>query len=270
MKSSKTSFIILYFVSNIFVINGLLCTNCTNTIVAFNNATEPLIECEGQLFEADVCQVIFHMNYLKKEIYLSLIGTHGQIGYYNLDLSVQNKFDEPKIIDTNITFTCNTGKDCAKHFYTATVSNFILNERILHEIETELFDPAALNIDQCSDNNDQPVKCQNGYGCHGFEIMEIGKTNFEGECRNDSTVTIFPRAYFRITLVQSNPILSTDWNHLGYTCNKGDLCNSRQKIKKMVKLANDYYPWEFIALNSSTKLMMTYMHIIVALIFAFQ
>jgi hypothetical protein len=121
-------------------------------------------------------------------------------------------------------------------------------------MENELFDPKVVNVQQCSNNQDEPIKCQNGYGCHGFEIIEDGNTDFEGECRNASTVTIFPRLYFRITLVQGDPQLSSDWNHLGFTCNKQNLCNTREQIKKMVKLANEFYPWELIGPNSSAKI----------------
>ncbi|CAF1474940.1 unnamed protein product [Adineta steineri] len=104
----------------------------------------------------------------------------------------------------------------------------------------------AVSVQQCSNNQDQPITCQNGYGCHGYEFIQNDKTNFEGECRNASTVTIFPRLYFSITLVQGDVPLSSDWNHLGFTCNKQNLCNTRQQIRTAVKLANEYYPWEFI------------------------
>ncbi|CAF1264800.1 unnamed protein product [Didymodactylos carnosus] len=70
-------------------------------------------------------------------------------------------------------------------------------------------------------------------------------------------MTIFPRLYFRITLAQGDPPLSSDWNHLGFTCNKQNLCNTRQQIEKTVKLANDFYPWELIEKNSTTTTMTT-------------
>ena len=116
----------------------------------------------------------------------------------------------------------------------------------------ELYDPTKLDVQQCSNNQDQPVTCDNAYGCHGFEIIEDGKLDFEGECRNASTSTIFPHLYFRITLVQGDPPLAADWNHLGFTCNKQNLCNTREQITKVVKLANDFYRWELVEVNSTT------------------
>ncbi|CAF1287413.1 unnamed protein product [Adineta steineri] len=112
----------------------------------------------------------------------------------------------------------------------------------------------AGNVEQCSNNFNEPVICQNGYGCHGYEIIENGKRNYRGECRNASTMTIFPRLYFEIMLIQGDSPLSEDWNHLGLTCNKQNLCNTRQQINKMIKLANDFYPWEYINVNSCEKL----------------
>ncbi|CAF1524845.1 unnamed protein product [Rotaria sp. Silwood1] len=183
---------------------------------------------------------------------MNLTGGSDEIGNYRLELAAQNKFDEPKMKDVNITYTCHNSFDCAKIYYLLTIQTLIQNEPILDKIEAEIFDPTVVNIQQCSDDQDQPITCQNGYGCHGYEIIENGQIDFEGECRNDSTVTIFPRQYFRITLVQGDPPLSSDWNHFGFTCNKQNLCNTRQQIKKMVKIANDFYPWELIPPNSST------------------
>jgi hypothetical protein len=223
-----------------------LCTNCDDITLLFNNASELPTKCDGKLVEAVACQAIFRMNYLTKEIYLNLTGGEDPQRNYLLDLLVQNKFDEPKIIEANTTYNCKTVDDCAKLFYQSTIQILIQNEPVLNEIQAELFDPTVVNVQQCSDNQDQPITCQNGYGCHGVEIIENGKIDYEGECRNASTMTIFPRAYFMITLVQGDPPISSDWNHLGFTCNIHNLCNTREQINKMVKLANDFYPWKLI------------------------
>ncbi len=254
MIFTKIAFVLLYLISNLSLVTCIQCTNCGNIALLFNNASELPASCEGKFVEAAACQVIFRMNYLTKEIHLNLTGGEDPKRNYLLDLAVQNKFDEPKIIDSNITYICTTANDCAKKFYQSTVQTLIQNEPILNEIEDELFDPKVVNVEQCSNDQDQPITCRNGYGCHGFEIIEDSKTDFEGECRNASTVTIFPRLYFRITLVQGDPQLSSDWNHLGFTCNKQNLCNTRQQIKNMVKLANEFYPWELIEVNSSAKI----------------
>ncbi|CAF1044667.1 unnamed protein product [Rotaria sordida] len=243
-----------------------MCTNCNDIALSFNNPAAFPPNCEGKFVEANVCQVVFRMNYLTKEIHLNFTGGDDQIGNYHLDLSVQNKFDEPTIMNANITYICKTVADCAKVFYKSTIQTLIQNEPIINKIRAELFDPMVTNVQQCSNNQDQPITCQNGYGCHGYEIIENGKADFEGECRNASTVTIFPRLYFSITLVQGDPPLSSDWNHLGFTCNKQNLCNSRQQIKKMVALANDFYPWELIGVNSSTTSFMTYNYLLVFLL----
>ena len=241
----KTAFTLLYLISNLYLVTCLLCTNCTDITIPFNNAAKFPPKCEGKFVEADVCQAIFRINYLTKEINLNLTGGSDPIGNYNLVLAVQNKFDEPKIIDANVTYTCKTAADCAKLFYQSNIQTLIQNELVLNEMRAEIFDPTILNVQQCSNNQDQPITCENGYGCHGYEIIENGRTDYAGECRNASTITIFPRLYFRITLVQSVPSLSSDWNHLGFTCNKQNLCNTRQQITKMVKLANNFYPWEY-------------------------
>jgi len=261
----KKAFILLFSISNLHLVTCLHCTYCSDIALSFNNETELPSRCERQSVEADVCKAIFHMNYLTKEINLNLTAGHDPIGNYHIELLVENKFDEPKRMDANITYICKTATDCAKLFYQSTIQTLIQNESILNEIRAELFDPTVVNVQQCSNEQDQPITCQNGYGCHGVEIIENGKADYEGECRNDSTVTIFPRLYFRITLVQGDPPDSSDWNHLGFTCNKQDLCNTRQQIKKMVKLANDFYPWELIGVNSSAKFFMTYNYLLLLL-----
>ncbi|CAF3816814.1 unnamed protein product [Adineta steineri] len=118
----------------------------------------------------------------------------------------------------------------------------------------------ADHIEQCSNNFNEPVICQNGYGCHGYEIIENGKRNYRGECRNASTITIFPRLYFEITLIQGDSPFSEDWNHLGLTCSKQNLCNTRQQINKMIKLANDFYPWQYINVTSEMPLTLIVLH----------
>ena len=249
---TKTSFTLLYLISNMSPMACLLCTNCTDILLSFNNPTDFPSRCEGKFVEANVCQVIFRANYLTNEIHLNLSGTSDPTRNYYLNLLVEDKFDDPKMKDVNTTYTCKTAADCAKLFYQVTVRTFIRNKPILDEIRSELYDPTKLDVQQCSNNQDQPVTCDKGYGCHGFEIIEDGKLDFEGECRNASTSTIFPRLYFRITLVQGDPPLASDWNHLGFTCNKQNFCNTREQIKQMVGLANDFYPWELIAVNSTT------------------
>ncbi|CAF1280401.1 unnamed protein product [Adineta steineri] len=109
------------------------------------------------------------------------------------------------------------------------------------------------------------------YGCHGYEITENGKRNYRGECRNASTMTIFPRLYFEIMLIQGDSSLSQDWNHLGLTCNKQNLCNNLEQINKMIKLANDFYPWEYINVNSCEKLSITsnYLFLIILSLYIF-
>jgi hypothetical protein len=265
MMLIKTAFTLVCLISNLHLVNCRLCTDCTDITLLFNNAEELPSKCEGKFVEADVCQAIFGINYLTKQINLKLTGTTDSIGNYRLNLLVRDKFDEPKMKDANITYTCNTTTDCAKSFYQSTVQTLIQNERILNEIGAELFDPTVLNVQQCSNDQDQPVTCENGYGCHGYEIIENGATMYEGQCRNASTITIFPRLYFDITLVQGDPPLASDWNHFGFSCNKRNLCNTRQQIKKMIKLANDFYPWELIGLNSSAKHCMTYNYILLLL-----
>ncbi len=263
----KIVFTLLYSISNLSLVTCLLCTNCVDITLSFNNAVELPARCNGRLFEAVACQAIFRTNYLTKEVHMNLTGGNDPKRNYELDLLVQNKFDEPKTINANTTYICKTSNDCAKLFYLSTIQTLIRNEPILHELQGELFDSTASNIEQCSNNQDQPVTCQNGYGCHGVEIIENGKTEYEGECRNASTMTIFPRLYFDITLVQGDPPLpSSDWNHLGFTCNKQNLCNTRQQIKKMVKLANDFYPWELIGLNSSAHVLIIYHYLLLLLL----
>ncbi|CAF1000211.1 unnamed protein product [Rotaria sordida] len=252
MMFGKTTFTLLYSIVNLSLVVCLVCTNCNDIVLSFNNPSELPSRCDGQHVETDVCQAVFRTNYVTKEIHMNLTGGSDEIGNYRLELEVQNKFDEPKMKDVNITYTCQNSFDCAKTYYLLTIQTLIQNELILDKIEEEIFDPTVVNVQQCSNNQDQPITCQNGYGCHGYEIIENGQIDFEGECRNDSTVTIFPRQYFRITLVQGDPPLSSDWNHFGCTCNKQNLCNSRQQIKKLVKIANDFYPWELIPPNSST------------------
>ncbi|CAM4958326.1 unnamed protein product [Rotaria socialis] len=250
---AKWTFTLLYSISSLCFATCLMCTKCTNIALLFDNPVEFPLTCEANFVEANVCQLVFHMNYLTKQIHLNLTGANNTIGNYHIDLLVENKSDEPKIMNANATYICKTVTDCAKVFYKLTIQTLIKNEPILKELQAALYDPTVVNVQQCSNKQNQPVTCQNGYGCHGVEIIENGETDFEGECRNASTITIFPRQYFRITLVQGDPPLSSDWNHLGFTCNKNNLCNSQQEIKKMVILANDFYPWEFIGLNASTK-----------------
>lgn len=144
-------------------------------------------------------------------------------------------------MDASTTYICKTADDCAKLFYQSTIRTLIQNEPILNEIRTELFDPTVVNIQQCSNNQDQSITCQNGYGCHGSEIIEDSKTDYEGECRNASTVTIFPRLYFSITLIQGGSSLSTDWNHLGFTCNKQNLCNIQQQLHNNIRISDIIY-----------------------------
>jgi hypothetical protein len=70
--------------------------------------------CEGKTVEAAACRASFHMNYLTKEIHLNLIGGEDPKRNNLLDLAVQNKFDETKIVDGNITYICKADNDCAK------------------------------------------------------------------------------------------------------------------------------------------------------------
>lgn len=244
MMLIKMVFTFLYLISNLYLATCLMCTNCTDITLSFTDATKFPAKCEGKFVEADICQAVLHMDYLTKEIKLNFTAGSGPIGNSHTTLTVENKFDEPKIKDLNITYTCKTTGDCAKLFYQPTIQTLIKNEPILDEIRSELFDPTVLNVQQCSNSQNQAITCQNGYGCHGYEILENGKTSYVGECRNASTITIFPRLYFAITLVQSDPPTTSDWNHLGYTCNKQSLCNTQQQVQKMIKLANNFYPWE--------------------------
>jgi hypothetical protein len=248
-----TAFAFLYLISNLSLITCLRCTNCADIVLLFNNASTLPPKCEDKFVQAVACQATFHTDYLTKQIHLNLTGATDPKRNDLLDLTVENKFDEPKTMNANTTYTCKTADDCAKLFYQSTIQRLIKNQPILNEIRTELYDPTAVNVQQCSNNQDQPITCRNGYGCHGYEIIENGRTDYEGECRNASTVTIFPRLYFMITLVQGDLPLSSDWNHLGFTCNKQNLCNTRQQINNMVKLANDFYPWELIGVNSNEK-----------------
>lgn len=242
---NKTLLLVLCVVSNLSLTTCLQCSTCNDIWLSFTNASKLPMACEGKTVEAVACQAIFNMNYITKTIHLNLSSAEDPKRNNLLDLSVRNKFDDPKMIDGNITYICKTANDCAKQFYLSTIGKLIQNEPILNEIKGELYDPTVVNVQQCSNNQNEPIRCQNAYGCHGFEIIEDRRTDFEGECRNATTPTIFPRLYFQITLVQGDPKLSSDWNHLGFTCNKQNLCNTRQQIQKMVKLANEFYPWEF-------------------------
>jgi len=244
MMYAKTVFTLLYLVSNLYLVTCLQCSNCTGIVLSFDDPVGFPPRCEGKFVDGDVCQAIFRIDYLTKQIKLNLTRGNDSTGNDHIDLALQNKFDDPKLKDANITYTCKTVGDCAKQFYQSTIQKLIKNEPVLDEMRDEIFDPTVRNVQQCTDTKEQPVTCVNGYGCHGYEILEGGQTIYVGECRNDSTITIFPRQYFRITLVQSDPPLSSDWNHLGYTCNKHSLCNTRQEVEKMIKLANNYYPWE--------------------------
>ena len=252
MMFIKTISALLYLASSMPPIACLLCTNCNDVVLLFNNTMELPSRCEGKLVEADVCQATFHTNYLTDEVHLNLTGANDLIGNYRLNLLVEDKFDDPERIHVNATYTCKAAADCAKLFYQLTIRTLIQNKPILDDMRSELYDSTKLNVQQCANDQDQPITCKNGYGCHGFEIILDGTVGFEGECRNASTSTILPRLYFRITLVQGDPPLASEWNHIGFTCNKESLCNTREQIRKMVKLANDFYPWGLIQVNSTT------------------
>jgi hypothetical protein len=110
---TKTAFLLHYLISNLSLITCLQYTNCDDILLLFNNASELPASCEGKTVKAVACQAIFHMNYLTKEIHLNLTGGDDPKRNDLLDLSVQNKFDEPKIVDGNITYVCKTANGCA-------------------------------------------------------------------------------------------------------------------------------------------------------------
>ena len=128
---TKTSLPLLYLISNISLVACLLCTNCTDVVLSFNDATDLPSRCEGKPIEADICQAIFRTNYLTNKIHLNLTGTSDQIGNSRLILLVEDKFDDPKRMDVNTTYTCKTAVDCAKLFYQLTVRALIENKPIL-------------------------------------------------------------------------------------------------------------------------------------------
>lgn len=105
MMFIKTIFTLLYLVSTMPVVACLLCTNCNDIVLSFNNTMEFPSRCEEKLVEADVCQAIFHTNYLTHEIYLNLTGASDPIGNYRLNLLVEDKFNDPKRMDVNTTYT---------------------------------------------------------------------------------------------------------------------------------------------------------------------
>ncbi|UJR11296.1 hypothetical protein I4U23_015477 [Adineta vaga] len=165
----------------------------------------------------------------------------------------------------NITYNCKDSNDCAKVFYQKNIQILIEKESVLNQIRNELYDPMINNIQQCVDHNDQSMACVNAYGCHGYEIIENNKSQYHGECRNASSMTARQYLYSEITLVQGYPTSASDWNHLGYTCNKRNLCNTNEQIKQMVKIANNFYPWEFIGVNSSVNLTISNYYIVLLL-----
>ncbi|CAF1438741.1 unnamed protein product [Adineta ricciae] len=230
--------------------NCLQCTKCDNTVLSFDRATDFPSKCEGQIVESVACQAVFHIDYLAKEIRLDLANGDALNRTFEINLLVKNKFAQPKMLFSNVTYKCKDANDCAKVFYRTTISTLISKQSVLTELQNELYDPTGTNVQQCADNHNQPKSCINAYGCHGYEIIENRRPDFKGECRNTSSQTIFQYLYYDITLVQGSSELPLDWNHLGYTCNKGNLCNTQEKIKQMIQIANNYYPWEFIDVNS--------------------
>ena len=76
-----------------------------------------------RFFYSFACRAIFHLNYLTKEIHLNLSSAEDPERNNLLDLAVQNKFDQPQIIDGNITYICKTTNDCAMQFYQSTIQN---------------------------------------------------------------------------------------------------------------------------------------------------
>ncbi|CAF1280363.1 unnamed protein product [Adineta steineri] len=113
----KITFLFLYSISNLCLITCLLCTNCTDIVLSFNNHEQLPKECQDKFIEANACQVSFRMNYITKEIHLDF--THGDDPKrnYQLNLSVLDKFDEPKNVNGNITYICKTENKCATLFY---------------------------------------------------------------------------------------------------------------------------------------------------------
>lgn len=67
MMFIKTIFTLLHLVSSMPLVVCLLCENCNDIELSFNNAMEFPSRCEQQLIEADVCQATFHTNYLTRK-----------------------------------------------------------------------------------------------------------------------------------------------------------------------------------------------------------
>lgn len=258
--------------AHLYSISCLLCTNCTDIVLSFDRARQLPPQCDGIVVESAACQTIIRINYLTKEIHLQL--THSQDSKRNAELKllVESKFTEPKTLGVNVTHTCKTADDCAKLFYQSTTPTLISRETVLNQLRDELFDPAISNVQQCIDNREQSTTCQNAFGCHGYEIIENSIPHYEGECINASSLTTRLYPHLSITLVQGDPTSTEDWNHLGYTCNKRNECNARQHIRQMVRLANDFYPWEYIGINAGIELRGAkhFLLVLVALLYLFN
>src|SRR5689334_253800 len=117
----KIAFIFLYFILNFSFVNCLHCSQCASIIVSFNQAIELPSKYEGKMIEAVACRARFHIDYLTHEIRLDLMNGDDPNRNVDINLTVRNKFVEPKTMNSDIIYQCKNSNDCAKLFYQTTI-----------------------------------------------------------------------------------------------------------------------------------------------------
>ncbi|CAF1572963.1 unnamed protein product, partial [Didymodactylos carnosus] len=235
------------------IVNGIKCTDCTQSNIAFINASGPLSStCENRIISnATQCQVMFQMNYLIKQIWildfsLPYEGLHSSLVNYKIDQTVALVSSNMKYVAT--TYICSTEDNCAEKFYFDIIEKLIQKESILDEIQSELSFAANTSttspVHKCYDTwTNQTVNCSL---CYGSLQIKYGSITEDRRCDpKDSGPSLESK------IIQNNPSLpSDDQNGFSYRCNNQNLCNTKEQLYKIKELSNQFYTW--ILFNMTT------------------